>query len=487
MFDSFSRRQFIVSTVGATIALEWLNSLAVAIGADLGELLSHVDPLLRPPATALPDSQNAFSLIDSASKLLSELPDGEFELEDCFSDKPDVERDRLISAWLDENQRAMGIAEQAISRGKLEFPNTPWVNERLDSGSRFRNLSRFLQLWAQRLASQGKLDDAARISGIMSNSARLLKDGGGVYVEYLIACACEGDSWNLMRRIGQSVKTPPNTIRRMLTELPGRQVSSIGLRSAIRSEYCHYLLPELLKGDGLETKRAVEVFFDWSEGLELFLPRKKYEARCDKIARMLEGHPKAFDLIETVKLSSAHHAGLIHDCELPWAKLKLQPDRMPSEELTAWPKQLSISVLDEVDPDEVTASQLAASRQKLMRIANPLGKKIVDSCQLDSKTMRRAALSNQARYDGTRLFLAVCIFVREQGKFPASLDDLIEARILESVPLDPFSSERFHYSRDQHAIWSVGWDGQVSPKVAADGEYDLENHLWRLDAIESQK
>jgi hypothetical protein len=144
---------------------------------------------------------------------------------------------------------------------------------------------------------------------------------------------------------------------------------------------------------------------------------------------------------------------------------------------------MSISVLDDGDPDEVTASQLAASRQKLMRVTNPLGKKIVDSCQLDAKSMQRAALSNQAQYDGTRLFLAVCVFVREQGRFPATLDDLIEAKILESVPLDPFSSERFQYSRDQHAIWSVGWDGQVSPKVATDGEYDLENHLWRLDEI----
>lgn len=110
------------------------------------------------------------------------------------------------------------------------------------------------------------------------------------------------------------------------------------------------------------------------------------------------------------------------------------------------------------------------------------GERVV-SCELDSLSMHRAALSNQARCEGTRLFLAMCVYFREHGKLPASLDELVQANILERVPFDPFSSNRFQYSREDQAIWSVGWEGRVSPAAVAGDESDFQNHLWRLDTI----
>ncbi len=82
-----------------------------------------------------------------------------------------------------------------------------------------------------------------------------------------------------------------------------------------------------------------------------------------------------------------------------------------------------------------------------------------------------------------RLFLAMCVYIREHGKLPASLDELVQANILERVPFDPFSSNHFQYSREHQAIWSVGWDGGVSPAAVADDANDFQNHLWRLDTI----
>jgi len=484
MIDSFNRRQFVAAGVAVTIALELIDSPGRAIGADLAEILEYVDPRLRPPSSTLPDAENTYRLVISAAKLLSALPHGEFEPEDCFSsDKLDPVRDELISAWLDEHQPALTLVEQAVGAGKLAFPQVPWRQDRLETVSSLRTLSRFLQLSGQRQASQGQIDDAARTSLLMSSLFRSAKDGGGVLVEYLVAAASEGDSWDLVRRIGQSPQTPAKTIRHLLANLSERQDASIGLQRAIRSEYCHYLLPQLLAMEGLEIKKAAEVFIDWNEQLEPFLSRKKLVARCDKIAQVLQDHPKPFDLVDTVRLSSAHYVRLIDDCEMSWAKHRLQPAPVPTEELAAWPRQLSLSVLDDGDPDEVTASQLAASRQKLSRIRNPLGKKIVDSCELDSLSMHRAALSNQARCEGTRLFLAMCVYFRENGKLPASLDELVQANILERVPFDPFSSNRFQYSSEDQAIWSVGWDGRVSPAAVADDEHNFQNHLWRLDTI----
>lgn len=484
MIDSLNRRQFVAAGVAATIALEWIDSQGRASGADLSEILEYVDPRLRPPTRTPSKAENSYRLIISATKLVSALPQGDFEPEDCFNtDKPDPARDERIAKWLDKHQPVLTLVEQAVGAGKLAFPQVPWTQDRLDTVSSLRNLSRFLQLTAQRQASQGQIDDAARTSLVMSRLFRLAREGGGVLVEYLVAAASEGDSWNLVRRIGQSPQTPAKTIRHLLANLPERQDASIGIQRAIRSEYCHYLLPLLLAMEGLEIKQAAEVFLDWNEQLEPFLSRKKFVARCDKIAQVLQDHPKPFDLVDTVRLSSAHYGRLIDDCEMSWAKHRLQPAPVPTEELAAWPRQLSLSVLDDGDPDEGTASQLAAARQKLSRIHNPLGKKIVESCELDSLSMHRAALSNQARCEGTRLFLAMCVYFREHEKLPASLDELVQANILERIPFDPFSSNRFQYSREDQAIWSVGWEGRVSPAAVADDESDFQYHLWRLDTI----
>ena len=484
MIDSLNRRQFVAAGVAATIALEWIDSPGRAIGADLSEILEYVDPRLRPPTSTQPDAENTYRLVISAAKLLTGLPHGDFELEDCFHfDKPDRARDELISAWLDEHQAVLTPVEQAVGAGELAFPQVRWTQDRLETVSSLRNLSRFLQLSGQRQASQGQIDDAARTSLLMSCLFGLAKEGGGVFVEYLAAAASEDDSWNRMRRLGQSPQTPAKTIRQLLAKLPERQDASIGIQRAIRSEYCHYLLPLLLDMEGLEIKQAAQVVIDWNEQLEPFLSRQKFVARCDKIAQVLQDHPKPFDLVDTVRRSSAHYVRLMDDCEMPWAKHRLQPAPVPSEELAAWPRQLSLSILDDSDPDEVMASQLAASRQKLRGIRNPLGKKIVDSCELDSLSMHRVALSNLARCEGTRLFLAMCVYFREHGTLPASLDELVQANILERVPFDPFSAKRFQYSREHQAIWSVGWDGRVSPAAVADDASDFQNHLWRLDTI----
>jgi len=77
------------------------------------------------------------------------------------------------------------------------------------------------------------------------------------------------------------------------------------------------------------------------------------------------------------------------------------------------------------------------------------------------------------------LVLAISIFASEQKKLPNDLEELIETKILGQLPLDPFSAEQFLYSREQKAIWSVGWDGHVSPSATPE-DTDVDIHLWRL-------
>jgi hypothetical protein len=325
--------------------------------------------------------------------------------------------------------------------------------------------------------------NAANLSLTMAHIARLIKNGGGVFVEYLVACACEEQSCNLMRRIAKHPNADVVTVRLMLDGLPARADGMGGLRRSIQAECCQFLIPLLAETQGLAGTAVIPVFFKWHEGMEILLPRRKYDAQLAKIKRMLEGHPQAYDLADTVKRSSDIYVQWIRECELPWPQHKQLPDRVANPELAAWPAQLNMKFLEAGDPDEVTDAQIEEARAKLKDVVNPLGRKVVTLGSLDSKSMHRVALDNETQVEGTRLFLASCTYTRQQERLPDKLEDLIDTKIVVKLPLDPYSLKAFQYSRDQRALWSVGPEGNVSLGAPKDEDDDRDRYLWRLDGL----
>jgi hypothetical protein len=59
----------------------------------------------------------------------------------------------------------------------------------------------------------------------------------------------------------------------------------------------------------------------------------------------------------------------------------------------------------------------------------------------------------------TRLQLAGIIFTKEHGQIPKTLSELVDARLLPSVPEDPFTAAPMHYDPHRGIIWSVGENG----------------------------
>ena len=139
------------------------------------------------------------------------------------------------------------------------------------------------------------------------------------------------------------------------------------------------------------------------------------------------------------------------------------------------------------DPESrnVTSAQIQIARKNLLRVENPLGKKFIEICTCFSISMHEAAVRNQAYYEATRLFLAIRIFTLEHGELPAGLNALVDAKILDAVPINPLSTEPIEYSRTMQAIWSVGSDGQNLPAAAGDAS-EYEVCVSALDACPQQ-
>lgn len=68
------------------------------------------------------------------------------------------------------------------------------------------------------------------------------------------------------------------------------------------------------------------------------------------------------------------------------------------------------------------------------------------------------AHKNKAEAEATLGLIAILKHKEKVGKFPGSLDELVEAGILETVPIDPFSDKPFFYrtTDDGFTIYSFG-------------------------------
>jgi hypothetical protein len=269
----------------------------------------------------------------------------------------------------------------------------------------------------------------------------------------------------------------------LLARLPERTDGRRALQAAVHAEFAYYLFPYLLKTKGLAPKALLESTIEWNDNLALFLSREKHESLVAKIEQMLAGHPRAYDLKGSVIESNRYYTRVLDELALPWPEFARRLDEQPNSGLSAWPAQLAPSVLHAGDPDEVTDEQLAAARDALRKVDNPLGKKLIEASELASHSMLQASLTNQAHHDGLRLFLALALFHRERGRFPESLDGLVTAKLLPVLPTDPFTGKPFLYSAERLALWSLGPDGKITPETTEEEDHMITSYLWKLDTI----
>ena len=259
---------------------------------------------------------------------------------------------------------------------------------------------------------------------------------------------------------------------------PIRPNPSTASAARFPADFCYYDLPRLAKADGADGLKALEILLDWSEATRLESVRPGYRLWSEKVNQLCQGHPRPYQPIDTVKRTNARWLNCIRDLDIPWTRLPkgLAADR---DRLEPWPEALKSPPKHQgQDPGKVSDEKVRAAHDELLHVENPAGRVYVDVLREFSDSYQQMTRLTRARLEGTRLLLASRVFVLQQGRLPQKLDELVAAKILDSLPLDPFSvdaAEPFRYWPSR-AIWFVDAEGNGSPQGLAYG------HLgWSVD------
>ncbi len=477
MTEPIDRRRFLGQSLAASITLEIAANSSLA-ASTVESLLAQAQPeLIRLPPPVAAET-NAYPLLEQLAKSLTEEPQTwEVTAEGEWIDLPKKEVEQIHQAWLSANPDALGKLEQALRREGCEYPRDAYDEKSFESLTPIRSLGRLMAARARVSLAEGDPAEAARILLLMAKAYRLLRLGGGMYVDYLVNSAAEFAMLGDLPEIASHPKCDAAELRQILKRLPAHAESNAGLRRSLQAEYCRYLIPELVKFGACGEEELIPTLMPWS--VSGVAKREDYDRKIKLLSELFAGHPRPFDADETAQLASERFLKIIADLELPWAVHRTFADETYAE-LEPWPWQLRTSNDAALNLDELTAAQIAAARQKLLRVHNPVGKHCVVTDAIESKVVHQMALLEQARCDWPRMCLALIAFEKENGRLPKRIDELVASNLLDVVPIDPYSAKQYGYAPADRVVWSVGSQGTLTPQMSWDDNYEVETMVWRV-------
>ena len=494
------------------------------------DLLACVHPHVRYTRTALPDNQNAFPLLLEAkesypafAEIVNHAPSLEEERQ---ADMPltgvydRVEQGGRFAAgqsgeqmrqWVAGRRRIWELTDRAIERGKCQFPEDIWQwyarrenakskrvrwTSWLGTGSFSETISQLRLIRARMLLADGDRKGAVAEICQVLRLGKLVAEADGLAADCAAGHCLQISALRHIQTIARHQLLDDSWLVKLLAELPGYWPSLESLRRVYQVEFCYRVLPDLSHYPAAPLDALVDVLLTRRIGIpESAAAREAHKVdknAFDMVRRglltILRGHSAPLDKADTVRVWSRLLAAQMADLDKPYFRRQRDLGKGVRNEVAPWPQcldvrkiALSVFNFESLKPAKATDTELAAARQALAKVSNPLGKHlaIVD---IDVNSLRKSLEELRAWYTATKTVLAVCRFRSKYGWLPQSLDALEQEKLLDSVPLDPFSGQPLRYSRERGLLWSVGVDEKNGDgDWDFDAEYPYGNDLvWKL-------
>ncbi len=96
--------------------------------------------------------------------------------------------------------------------------------------------------------------------------------------------------------------------------------------------------------------------------------------------------------------------------------------------------------------------------------------------------VRRSYHTARLRSEISSLFTACRLFRDQERRWPRQLSELVQAQLIDAIPVDPFSGQAVQYDSNRCLIWSFGENERDD---GGDWDFDAkfpdgDDMVWRL-------
>jgi len=393
--------------------------------------------------------------------------------------RPSADDREDLQGWLRRNQAALDAFAASLKKPGAQWPERNPQNRQPEM-SFFSQLLKGRLVEADQLAEQGRFPEATQFLEDSLKLAQLGIKGDGQTIQYAIA----GNSRDLIQgailTLASRKRMPLDLMKRLLHDLPPLDSETNIYHRVLQFEYMSEAQ------NTWDLKKVSEIYSRMSETNILMM---FYPDDCQRPLRVLldpnlvAWHPKPLDMDQELAIDREHYRIYWTNSFSPWSN---RVD-IKGEEQDAIRTNLLAEIapmMEVVQNDPLPLSRQAAQkiRDAYLKIQNPVGR-ILDCSTIAILVDDSRFFKFQAERNITRTLLALLIFEREKGVLPAKLSDLVEAKILDAVPVDPFATAPLSYSREKHIVWSVGLDGDDDDGTAGESHWTGLDAVWQIPEL----
>lgn len=400
--------------------------------ADVAAALELIPPYLKWQPMPLPDDQNALvPWRRAAAKLVPFTDDGvESAFYDAMSpgnpvDFPEGERRARLEKWLASNEEALALVDEGLALGWCRFDIT--IGEQLDDSllQSLRQVARIRRVRAALATADREFEQACNelIKGL--RMAKTVCAAEGAPIHFLIGIAFGGIARGGVRELAAEMECPATVLERLIAALAPRGEVGQQFVTALKIDFA-YVAADLSANPG----------------------RARMDAACGPVV-FADGSNFA-------KIATDTYRAAVRSAVRPW----------PEREIRL---SLELRALVEEHTERSSEAMLtwatgarADAEERIRKLAEDVASRgggMYAALLTDTlRHMLECQFQDIAEGSATRAVLALRLFEMRKRRLPEELDELVEAGILDSIPVDPFADKPLRYSRERRRVWSVGPD-----------------------------
>ncbi len=475
----------VLKTIGIYLLLVWLAVVTQAASVSRNDEISAAPDLFCAFAP-VPPTDNAIIEWRRAGAQFTPLNAHERELISfCWKPnaRPPADSDLAeLKNWLQKNRAALDLFAESLKKSKAQWPERdPSVKqpEMLVFGSLVKG--RLFE--AEQLADQGKFDEAAQS---LQDSLKLAQAGVEAdpqLIHYILSATARTFTQDAILRFAARKAVPESILRSLLTNLPSLNQETNAYNHCLRMEFAEEMDR---RTDSKAYARSLAAA--WSQpvitNLLVFYPEECWRPLHVLLDPSLVSlHPEPIDFNTEIALSARHYRNYLTNSVSKWAD-RVEIAALDRQEIESNLLTEIQPLMDQIKNEPLPLSHRAAQNAKdlYLQIKDPIGRVLDCSFMTiawdDSKVFRV-----RTEREATRAELALLIFERRKGVLPGKLSDLVDEKLLKSVPIDFFADAPLSYSRDRHIIWSVGLDAHDDNGTGGETRWGADDAVWQIPEL----